>query len=398
LDRKAVADRVARLRLARTTGIGPVTYRQLVAGFGSAAAALEALPDLARRGDRHLRIATRSEAEDEIAAVERFGGTHLFVGLAPYPELLAGIEDAPPVLTVRGRVELAGRPMVGIVGARNASASAVRFASDLAAELCAGGLTIVSGLARGIDTAAHMASLQRATVAVVAGGADVVYPPENARLQARIGEQGLVVAEQRLGSRPQARHFPRRNRIIAGLSTGTVVVEAALRSGSLITARQAADYGREVMAVPGSPLDPRAAGANLLIREGATLVQSAGDVFEALGLEETTRPAATATLQASSAARPVHRKRGRSPLFGRPGALPTKAVTGAEDGPAASSSEPGTGEEERTIALLSPTPITVDELVRQSGLAPAAVHCALLSLELSGRLLRHAGGKVALAG
>lgn len=358
------AEQIARLRLIRSENVGPVTFRQLIVRFGDGCAALDALPELARRGGRpSLRIATVQDAEREMAAVERFGGRLLFWGLAPYPRLLAEADDAPPVLSVRGNVMLLDRPTVAMVGARNASAAAVRFARGMAADLAAEGVVVVSGLARGIDAAAHAGSLDGGTVAVIAGGLDVIYPPENAELHERIFERGLVVAEQPLGIEPQARHFPRRNRIISGLSLGVVIVEAAPKSGSLITARFAGEQGREVMAVPGSPLDPRAQGCNQLIREGATLVQSAADVLESL------RPIVP------HAAAPAAR------FFNEPVAID------ADDG------------ERRTVAnLLSPVPVPVDELIRQTGLPAAVVQTVLLELEIAGRLVRHAGGRVALSG
>lgn len=357
------AEQVARLRLIRSENVGPVTFRQLITRFGNGRAALDALPDLARRGGRPaLRIASADEAEAEMAAVGRFGGRMLFWGLAPYPRLLAEIDDAPPVLSVRGNVMLLDRPTVAMVGARNASAAAIRFARGMAADLAAEGVAVVSGLARGIDAAAHTGAID-STVAVIAGGLDVVYPPENADLHDRIFAQGLVVAEQPLGVEPQARHFPRRNRIISGLSLGVVIVEAAPKSGSLITARFAGEQGRDVMAVPGSPLDPRAQGCNLLIRDGATLVQSAADVLESL------RPIAP------HAAAPTER------FFNEPVAID------ADDA------------ERRIVTdLLSPVPVPVDELIRQTGLPAASVQTVLLELEIAGRLVRHAGGRVALSG
>lgn len=359
------ADRLARLRLIRSENIGPITYRQLLMRFGSAQAALDALPELARRGGgRNIRIASHDEATCEAAAVERFGGQHLFLGLTPYPTLLAQIEDAPPVITVKGHITLLDRPTVAIVGARNASAAAVRFARGIASELASEGLVVISGLARGIDTAAHAGSLAGGTVAVVAGGLDVVYPPENRSLYDSICAQGLVVAEQPMGTEPQARHFPRRNRIIAGLTLGTVVVEAAPKSGSLITARLAAEQGREVMAVPGSPLDPRAQGCNQLIRDGATLVQSATDIVESLN--------------------PFGSRHAAASTDGFVGSPVLADVDGAE--------------RRRVMALLSHAPVPIDELIRQSKLVPAAVQTVLLELELAGRLQRHAGGRVSLAG
>ncbi len=271
------------LRLLRTPGIGPVTYRQLILRFGTPAAALAAVPDLARRGGgRAPALRTRDDAEREIAKVEKLGAKWLVLGQGLYPRLLAELEDAPPLLTARGDLGLLDRQSVAIVGARNASAAACRFARGLAHDLGQNGLVVVSGLARGIDSAAHDGALATGTIGVVAGGIDIFYPPENQERQTGLYEQGLVLAEMPPGTEPRARHFPYRNRIIAGMASGTIVVEAALRSGSLITARLAAEAGREVMAVPGSPLDPRAQGCNQLIRDGATLVQNAADVVEAI--------------------------------------------------------------------------------------------------------------------
>ncbi|MFD1950209.1 DNA-processing protein DprA [Sphingomonas arantia] len=361
-------DRIARLRLIRTGGIGPVTYKQLIARFGTPAAALAALPDLARRGGgKAPAIATLAAVEAEVATVERLGARYLFMGQGLYPALLARIETAPPALILRGRTALLERPAVAIVGARNASAAAVRFARGLAAELADAGLLVVSGLARGIDTAAHQGAGAARTAGVIAGGIDIVYPPENAELQQAIAEGGLLLAEQPPGTEPRARHFPYRNRIIAGLAGGTVVVEAAPRSGSLITARLASEYGRDVMAVPGSPLDPRAQGCNLLIREGAVLVQTAADVIEALG-----------PIGGAGAARGV-----------------AMSASGYDAPPAADADD---RERARATGLLGPTAVAVDELIRQAGLAPAIVQTVLLELELGGRLERHAGGRVSLLG
>ncbi|HYW15782.1 MAG TPA: DNA-processing protein DprA [Allosphingosinicella sp.] len=356
-------DQIARLRLIRSENIGPITYFHLLARFGSAAAALEAIPDLAARGGgRTPRLASRSAIEREILAVERIGARYLFLGQGLYPPLLAELETAPPALIVKGHPSLLDRPTIAMVGARNASAAACRFARSLAQALGEAGTVVVSGLARGIDSAAHDGALETGTIAVVAGGIDIVYPPENEARQRAIGERGLVVAEQPPGIEPRSRHFPSRNRIIAGLAYGTVVVEAAPRSGSLITARCAAEAGREVMAVPGSPLDPRAQGCNQLIREGATLVQSADDVLEAV---------------APSRVRPF-----RQPE--RDYGIPEVAVE-ADD------------EARMSVArMLNGTPVPVDELIRQSRLPPAIVQTVLLELELAGRLERHAGGKVSL--
>ncbi|WP_419807638.1 DNA-processing protein DprA [Sphingomonas sp.] len=358
-------DLLDRLRLIRTSGVGPVTFRQLLGRFGGATAAIEALPQLARRGGGAApRVPDAALAEREAATVARLGARYLWEDDADYPPLLRELDNAPAALIVRGDVALARRTAVAIVGARNASAAACRFARQLAHDLAGpeeGGVTVVSGLARGIDTAAHVGSLSGGTIAVIAGGIDVVFPPENAALQERVAAEGLLVAEMPPGTEPRARHFPYRNRIIAGIAGGTVVVEAAPKSGSLITARLANEAGREVMAVPGSPLDPRAQGCNLLIREGATLIQSAADVLEQL--------------------RPIDPRAVRSPA-------PPFDHTPPED---ASDTD-----RTRLTALLGPVPVAVDELIRQSGLSPAVVQTVLLELELGGRLERHAGGRASL--
>ncbi|MCA1199393.1 DNA-processing protein DprA [Sphingomonas sp. R647] len=356
------AARLARLRLIRSPRIGPVTYRQLIARFGDAQAALDALPGLALRGGGQApTLADPALARRELAVVERLGARHVFLDDPDYPPLLGELENAPPALIVRGDMGLLTRPCVAMVGARNASAAACRFARQLAQGLGEAGATVVSGLARGIDTAAHHGSLASGTVGVIASGIDIAFPPENAELQERVAQHGLLIAEQPPGAEPLARHFPSRNRIIAGLAQGTVVVEAAPRSGSLITARIAAEAGREVMAVPGSPIDPRAQGCNLLIREGATLVQGVDDILEMI--------------------RPIDPRAVRSPVSG----------FGAEPG-----REPDAGERNRVEGLLGPVPVPVDELIRQSALPGAAVQLVLLELELAGRLERHAGGRVSL--
>jgi DNA processing protein len=360
------ADAVSRLRLIRTDSIGPVTYRQLIARFGDAETALKALPDLARRGNRNIALHPESEALAELETATTLGAHLLFLGTPDYPALLSGTETAPPVLYARGDLALLDRPAVAIVGARNASAAGTRFARQLALDLAEADYVVVSGLARGIDAAAHQAALERGTIAVVAGGVDVAYPPDHADLMARIAEQGLVIAEQPPGIEPQARHFPRRNRIIAGLSAGTIVVEGAPKSGSLITARIAADLGREVMAVPGSPLDPRAQGCNLLIREGATLIQTAADVLEAL-----------------------------STLSGQP-ALPLNVAEPLPLPDFGPTLTPDPAARAALLALLSPAPVHVDELIRLSRLPAAQVASVLLDLELEGALVRHAGARVAL--
>ncbi len=355
-------DRIARLRLARSDKIGAITYSRLIQRFGTAEAALAALPELAARGGgRPLRVASQGDAERELAAVERSGGRHLFRDLAPYPRLLDEVEGAPPVLIVKGQLALFDRPAVALVGARNASAAVVRFARQLALALAEAGVLVISGLARGIDAAAHQGALDHATAAVVAGGIDIFYPPENEALQRAIGERGVLLSEMPLGVEPRARHFPRRNRIIAGLALGTVVVEAAPRSGSLITARLAADYGREVMAVPGSPLDPRAQGCNQLIRGGATLIQSAEDIIESLPPMDIGRVAP-----------------------------PAERLAPSEPADVADT------ERASIVALLGPVAVPVDELVRQSGHSPAVIQTVLLELDLAGQLEHHAGGRISL--
>lgn len=355
----------ARIRLLRSPNIGPISFRQLLARFGTACAALDALPDLAARGGKGYRAAPVARVSAEVAALRAAGGRYVFHDSSEYPALLAEVDSAPPILMVRGDLALAARPTVAIVGARNASAAAVKLARMFAGELAEAGFTVVSGLARGIDGAAHQASLAGGTIGVIASGIDVIYPPEHVDLQEAVASQGLLVAEQPPGTEPLARHFPSRNRIIAGMARGTLVVEAAPRSGSLITARLAGEFGREVMAIPGSPLDSRAQGCNQLIREGAVLVQSAADVIELLCAFDGS-PRST---------------------FREPVASGwTDLADNAEADPA------------DVAGLLTTAPVAVDELIRQSGESPAAVQLALLELELAGRLVRHAGGRVSLNG
>ncbi|MBC2664104.1 DNA-protecting protein DprA [Novosphingobium flavum] len=357
----------ARIRLLRSPNVGPVTYAALLRRFGTAAAAVEALPSLSARGGAPYRPAPEKRIEAEIAAVKRAGARYLFHDSPDYPRLLAETDGAPPILALRGDAALFHRPAVAVVGARNASAGAVKLARSFAAALAEAGYAVVSGLARGVDGAAHAGALAGAgqgggTIAVIASGIDIAYPPEHAGLQEQVAASGLLIAEQPAGTEPLARHFPSRNRIIAGLSAGTLVVEAAPRSGSLITARLAGEMGREVMAIPGSPLDSRAHGCNQLIRDGAILVQKAEEVIELLeGF----------TCQPRSTFR--------------------EADVGADFTPDVEA-EPAD-----VAALLSTAPVSVDELVRQSGAGAASVQLALIELELAGRLLRHAGGRVSLA-
>jgi len=360
--------------LCRTETIGPVSFYALLRRFGSARAVLEMVPQLARRGERTKIVTpvTRGEAEAELIALQRLGARLVCWGEPTYPSGLAAIDDAPPILTVLGRAELLGSPIVAVVGARNASANGRRFCRDLAAALGQGGIVVVSGLARGIDAAAHLGALETGSVAVVAGGVDVVYPEENRGLHEALAREGAIVAELPLGTEPQARHFPRRNRLISGMALGVVVVEAAARSGSLITARFALEQGRDVFAVPGSPLDPRCRGSNDLLRHGAILTEGAEDVLSQLGAQ-LTHPA---------------------PLPPRP-SLASSAVM---DWPSAMTQAPVADDAalELITERLGPTPVAVDELVRQCHLSAAAVATLLLELELAGRVERHPGNLVSL--
>ena len=362
------AERRDRLRLARTEGVGPVAWRELMRRYGSAARALEALPNLARRGGRTgaLKITTIAEAQREMDAGRALGAVLLTAGEAAFPPLLVQIDPPPPVLWALGHPALLGKPAVAIVGARIASAAGQRFARTLAVDLGAAGYVVTSGMARGVDGAAHEGGLAGGTVAVLAGGVDDLYPPEHAGLYERIVAQGCVVSENAVGRRATARDFPRRNRIISGLSLGVVVVEAEPRSGSLITARLAVEQGREVFAVPGSPLDPRAKGPNDLIRQGATLCEGAEDVVRGLsGLSRTGEP--------------------QMDLFSSP-AADEAALDAAAD-----------RLRERAYALLSPTPTPRDEIVRALGEPAPGVLAALVELSLAGRAELLAGGLVARA-
>lgn len=354
----------ARIRLLRSANIGPVGYRQLLARFGSAEAAVEALPDLAARGaKRNYRPASRTQISDELAKTRATGARYLFHDSRDFPPLLSAIESAPVILTYRGDLTLAAKPCVAMVGARNASAAAVKLARDFAQGLAGAGFTVVSGLARGIDGAAHEGALP-ATIGVIASGIDIAYPRQHTALQERIAEDGLLLAEQPAGTEPRGSHFPSRNRIIAGLAAGTLVVEAAPKSGSLITARLAGEAGREVMAVPGSPLEARSQGCNQLIRDGAVLVQSPEDVAELLSTFE-----------------------------GQPRSTFREAVADFDH----AYDELSDAEPADIASLLTTAPVSVDELVRQSGESAGAVQLALLELEIAGMLERHAGGRVSIA-
>nr|WP_247712043.1 DNA-processing protein DprA [Qipengyuania qiaonensis] len=350
--------------MLRSPNIGPVSYAMLLRRFGTAAEALGALPDLGKRGGRQYRAIAADKVEREVEAVRRAGAKYLFHDQPDYPALLGEIEGAPPILTWRGDLSLASKPCVAMVGARNASAAAVKLARDFAKGLAEAGFTVVSGLARGIDGAAHEGAFP-ATIGVIASGIDIVYPPQHEALQERIASECLLLAEQPPGTEPRGSHFPSRNRIIAGLAGGTLVVEAAVKSGSLITARLAGEAGREVMAIPGSPLEPRSHGCNHLIREGAVLVQSPEDVVELL-----------------------------STFTGEPRSTFREPATGFDFEPG----ELAEAEPADIASLLTNAPVGVDELIRQSGDSSAAVQLALLELEIAGRLERHAGGRVSLAG
>ncbi|WP_300553258.1 DNA-processing protein DprA [Maricaulis sp.] len=366
--------RLAALRLARTQGIGPVNFRRLLQRYGDAVSALEALPSLT--GAKHLKIIRRDTAERELAAIDRADARLFLCGEASYPEILTFIADPPAALIAFGRIELLHRPACAIVGSRNASAIGLRLARDLGAPLSAQGFTIVSGLARGIDGAAHRGALDTGTIAVVAGGVDHIYPPEHAGLHQAIAETGLILSETALGTRPTARDFPRRNRIISGLSLGILVVEAAMKSGSLITARLAGEQGREVMAVPGSPLDPRAKGTNHLLREGAHLVESAEDVSHILSQVRLPSPPDTVRdqeLDFDSFAHPDTRAR------------PVETAGGTDNAKPECSS---------LMDLISPVPVFVDELARQAGRPAGQIQAEILELESAGEVVQLPGGRV----
>jgi DNA processing protein len=358
--------RLAWLRLIRTDNVGPQTFRDLINRFGSAETALDALPELARRGNAGTTIRAQSveAAEAELETAERFGARFVALVEPSYPPLLRKVTGAPPMLAVKGQAAVLDLPSISMVGARNASLSGIKMARKLATEFGRQGYAVVSGLARGIDTAAHEASLDTGTVAMMAGGLDRPYPPENERLCEEISERGAIASEMPFGWEPRARDFPRRNRLVAGVSMALVVVEAALRSGSLISARYAADYGRLVFAVPGSPLDPRAAGANGLIKDGASLVTEASDVLDAL-----------------------------APMSGMPD-VRDESFSEPPDFEAAP--PPGDDDRARVLEALGPTPVAIDELIRHTGAHPAQLFMILLELDLAGRLERHPGGAVSL--
>ena len=360
--------RLAWLRLIRSENIGPVTFRQLINRYGGAVAALQMLPDLSARGGmrRAISVCSRTDAEKEIAAAKRAGMTLIALGEQEYPKYLAVSESAPPLLYTLGDTSLLARPSAAIVGSRNCSALGRKIAALVARGLGEAGCTVISGLARGVDAAAHEASLASGTCAVMAGGADIIYPPDNTDLYRRIVAEGCIISEMAPGYQPTGRDFPKRNRIVAGCALGTVIIEAAARSGSLITARMAGEMGRDVFAVPGSPLDPRAEGTNALIREGAILTRHADDVLEVI-----------------------------VPLMQRPPPHVEVPLAERDDGDVADE-DVIRDEREQLVQALSPSPVDVDELIRHTGLSPAVVQMLLLELELAGRLERHAGNRVSL--
>lgn len=355
------------LRLARCSNVGPRTFDELIGAFESPANALEALPELARKGGvaGRIRIYCADAAEREIDRMARLGARFIAVCEPDYPALLRHIDTWPPVLAVAGDPAILDRPCVAIVGSRNASAAGLRFARTLARDLGDSDCVVVSGLARGVDTAAHLAALDSGTAAVIAGGIDIVYPPENGELQREIADKGVLMTEMPPGVHPKAKHFPRRNRLISGLSLGVVVVEAAERSGSLITARNALEQNRDVFAVPGSPLDPRAAGTNRLIRDGAALVRSADDVLESLSLVRS-RHGIGHCAESVPDLRPV-------------------TLSDVMD-----------GERKRVVDMLGSAPVPIDDLIHESGVGASSMQTILLELDLAGRLQRHGNATVSL--
>jgi DNA processing protein len=382
------------LRLIRSENVGPRTFRALVNQYGGAAAALDALPDLARRGGRLLlKVCSRAEAEKEFTAAARLGVRFIAMGEPDYPKTLQAVDTAPPLIGLRGDAAVLAKPSVAIVGSRNASASGLTFTERLARQLGEAGYVVVSGLARGIDTKAHKATLETGTVAVLAGGQDRIYPAQNEPLLQAILEQGgAVISEMPMGWEPRGRDFPRRNRIVSGLSYGVVVVEAARRSGSLITARFALEQGREVFAVPGSPLDPRAEGTNDLIRDGATLCAGIEHVTSVL------EPLVASGPSLDRSAEEPHYTLGSEELWdeldlpdiARAPVRPVVPDAGIEN-----EAEEGQAD---LITFLGPSPVAIDDLVRQSGLSIRLVQTVLLELEIAGRLERHGGNAVSLLG
>ena len=365
------AGRLACLRLIRSENVGPVTFRELINTFGGAQAALDALPGLARNAGRKrpLRLCPRDLAEHELEAAQACGSQPIFTIEPGFPRLLAEVEVPPPMLYVKGNVSILAGPMIAIVGSRDCSAAGTKLTALFASDLGRAGYVVASGLARGIDGAAHEASLETGTVAVLAGGVDQIYPPEHAGLYARIAERGCLITEMSPGYNARAQDFPRRNRIISGVSLGVIIVEAAKRSGTLVTARYAGEQGREVFAVPGHPLDPRAEGTNALLKDGATLVTCARDVIEVLGPITGDAPVRVA-----------------EPAQPAPVPVRCSPVVGPLD----------EGELARIAQVLGPHPIDIDAIVRATGLPIRAIQIALIELDLSGRIERHGAQLVSL--
>lgn len=396
------AERLACLRLIRSENVGPVTFRELINHFGGAAQALEALPELSRRGGsgRTIRLCSKEDAERELDAASRAGALPIFTIEPDYPALLALIEAPPPMVYIKGQAELFARPAVAIVGSRQCSAAGIELTRRFSHALAEAGFVIVSGLARGIDRAAHDAAIARGTVAVLAGGIDWFYPPEHTELQKRIGAEGCLITERAPGVQARAADFPRRNRIIAGLVYGVVVVEAAMRSGTLVTARYANELGREVFALPSHPLDPRGEGTNRLIKQGATLVTDAQEVVDILrpmiarhgdGLHHL-----VPGLSAASTNFGYHAPDAQPLIVDAPAARVEPAVNVGACPPARAAT--GTEELRAVLAALGPAPVAIDALARATGLAVQRVQCALLELDLAGRIIRQGHGLVALKG
>jgi len=366
-DRLSDQELLVWLRLIRSENIGPVTFGELLSHFGSAAAAIEGVGELASRGGRRIRICPLEDAERELEMLERMGARLLASGDPDYPSLLGHTDGAPPLISVRGEAAILSRPTIAIVGSRNASISGAKFARQIAGDLGGRGYAVASGLARGIDAAAHQGSLSTGTIAVFAGGLDRIYPTDNIDLAEMIvAEGGAHISEMPIGWQARARDFPRRNRIVSGVAIGVVIVEAATRSGSLITARLAGEQGRPVLAVPGSPLDPRAAGTNRLIRDGARILTGVEDIIEEI-----------------------------EPMLGRRADTPRHI----EEAPASATpyaSDADDSDRARIVEGLSPTPVEIDEILRFTGFKPAIVHLVLLELDLAGRIARHSGGRISL--
>ncbi len=373
------SEKIYRIQLARISGIGPVTFQKLLEEYGTADQALK------NHNFKNKKVIDTNEVELLLKQTQKFGAHTLIWGDSAYPRYLYELPDAPPILYAKGNIALLQAPTIGAVGARNASAVGVKLTKTLTSELGNKGYIIASGLARGIDTAAHQASLKSGTIACIAGGLDIPYPPENEDLYKEIIKNGVAITEMPLGIQPQARHFPRRNRLIAGLSEGVIVIEAAKKSGSLITARLAGEYGREVFAVPGSPMDPRSYGTNQLIKDGAILTRDVDDILEALS-NAPLRSRITPQLE---------------PAITEPNPIASAAsVASPQDNenikPSPSSSKAPINQEDRILELLSPHPVHIDEIIRQSGIKTSDASTILTTLEITGRIIKHSGGRISL--